>query len=71
MSEMSMAAPLGGAVGDPGGPTTYVRAVDGDPLGRAVGDPEAPTTYVGDIYGGPSRRRCRRLGCAHHRRQRR
>jgi hypothetical protein len=34
MSEMLMAAPLGGADGDLGAPITYVRDVDGRPPGR-------------------------------------
>jgi hypothetical protein len=34
MSETSMAAPLRGAVGDPGAPTTYVGDVDGGPPKR-------------------------------------
>jgi hypothetical protein len=29
-----MVGPLGGAVGDPGAPTTYVKDVDGMPPGR-------------------------------------
>jgi hypothetical protein len=49
-----MAGPLGGADGDPGAPTTYVRDVNGGPpLGDADGDLGAPTTYVGDVHGGP------------------
>jgi hypothetical protein len=37
MSEMSMAPPLGGTVGDPGAPTTYVGDVDsGPPWGSVI-----------------------------------
>jgi hypothetical protein len=56
MSETSMTGPLGGAEGDPGAPTTYVKDVDVGPLGGADGDLRAPTTYVGDIDGGLPRR---------------
>jgi hypothetical protein len=56
MSETSMTGPLGGAEGDPGAPTTYVKDVDAGPLGGADGDLRAPTTYVGDIDGGLPRR---------------
>jgi hypothetical protein len=48
-----MAAPLGGADGDPRAPTTYVGDVDGGTLGGADGDSGASTTYVRDVDGGP------------------
>jgi hypothetical protein len=34
MSKTSIAGPLGGAVGDPGAPTTYVKDFDGGPPGK-------------------------------------
>jgi hypothetical protein len=46
-------APLGGAVGDPGVPTTYVRDADGGPPRGTFRDQGVPTTYVGDINGAP------------------
>jgi hypothetical protein len=61
-----MAAPLGGGVGGLGASTTYFEDIDGGPLGGDVGGPEAPTTYPEDVDGGPPRRRCQRLGSAHH-----
>jgi hypothetical protein len=53
MSETLMVVPLGGADGDSGAPTTYVRDVDGGTLGGTDGDPGASTTYVGGVDGGP------------------
>jgi hypothetical protein len=64
--KMSMAVPLGGDVGDPRVPTTYLEDVYGKPLGGDAGDPGAPTTYLKDVDGKPPGRRCRRPGSAHH-----
>jgi hypothetical protein len=36
MSETSMVGPLGGADGDPGAPTTYVRDIDSGPPRASV-----------------------------------
>jgi hypothetical protein len=50
--------PVGGAVGDPGAPTTYVGDINGySPLGGTIGDPGMPIIYVGNVDGGlPGRR---------------
>jgi hypothetical protein len=48
-----MAGPLGGTVGDPVVPTTYVRDVDSGAPGRHCRRPKSATTYVGDVDGGP------------------
>jgi hypothetical protein len=65
-----MAAPLRGANGDPGAPTTYVGGINGGPLGGADGDPGVLATYVRDVGGGPPRRHFQRPRSTHHLSQR-
>jgi hypothetical protein len=60
-----MADPLGGDVGDPGVPTTYIEDVTGGPLGGNARDLRAPTTYVEDFDGDPPWRQCQRPRGAH------
>jgi hypothetical protein len=67
ISKTLMASSLGGGVGSPGVPTTFLEDVDGaPPLGGDDGDPGAFTTFLKDVDGGTPRRRCQRFGSVHH-----
>jgi hypothetical protein len=53
MLETLIAAPLGGGVGSPGAPTTYVGDVDGAPLRGGAENRELPPSMLETSMVGP------------------
>jgi hypothetical protein len=53
MLETLIAAPLGGGVGSPGAPTTYVGDVDGAPLRGGAENRELPPPMLETSMVGP------------------